>query len=208
MEDLIDFYVPTREEFLKGCEVYNHRETRGADYFCAIEIISDNWGYPVRMAAGVATLISSWNPRYSNFNLDELADCLELNMSILENYRNKDILIFSNSEADCIKKLFNEFLEALKRRGDGKKSPVSVAKALNPLVPTFLPLWDSSISEAYHCGYSGYGSENAASIYLKFCEKMKLMAEQVKDYVSKPDDRSLLKRIDEYSYSKYTKAWV
>lgn len=59
MNDLVDFYIPTREEFLKGCEVYNDLETRGSDYFHAVKNISDNWGHPVKMAEGVAILIDN-----------------------------------------------------------------------------------------------------------------------------------------------------
>jgi len=36
---------------------------------------------------------------------------------------------------------------------------------------------------------------------------MKTMAEEVKNYIT-PMERSILKLIDEYNYSKYTQGWI
>jgi hypothetical protein len=43
---------------------------------------------------------------------------------------------------------------------------------------------------------------------VRFCKKMKLLSEAVGHCVSDSDDRSLLKRIDEYNYAKYTMGWL
>ncbi len=50
-------------------------------------------------------------------------------------------------------------------------------------------------------------SRNAKQ-YFDFCKKMQIMAEKVRSYVPIPDDRSLLKRIDEFNYAKYTMHWI
>ena len=42
--------------------------------------------------------------------------------------------------------------------------------------------------------------------YVAFCWQMKELAEAAHDYQPDPDDRSLLKRIDEFNYSLYTSA--
>ena len=84
-----------------------------------------------------------------------------------------------------------------------KRSPVSVSKALHLLAPAFFPLWDDKISRAYGCYYN----ENPAQRYISFCKIMKNMVEKVKDYI-KISDKSVLKLIDEYNYSKYTQGWI
>ena len=84
-----------------------------------------------------------------------------------------------------------------------KKSPVSAAKALHLLVPKFFPLWDDKIARAYGCYYG----ERPADKYIAFCNITKIMAEKLKDCEIR-SDRTLIKLIDEYNYSKYTKEWV
>jgi len=44
--------------------------------------------------------------------------------------------------------------------------------------------------------------------YVAFCWQMKELAAAVKGYQPDRDDRSLLKRIDEFNYSLYTKRWI
>jgi len=50
MNKEIDFAIPNREEFRKGCEIYNQKETKGPIYFKAKSIIDANWGDPTNMA--------------------------------------------------------------------------------------------------------------------------------------------------------------
>ena len=84
-----------------------------------------------------------------------------------------------------------------------KRSPVSVSKALHLLVPDFFPLWDDRISRACGCYYN----VNPAEKYISFCKTTKIIADKVKD-CSIRSDRTLIKLIDEYNYSKYTKKWI
>lgn len=84
-----------------------------------------------------------------------------------------------------------------------KRSPVSVSKALHLLAPGFFPLWDDKISRAYGCYYS----ENPARKYILFCKYTKTIADKVKECTIR-SDRTLIKLIDEYNYSKYTKKWI
>jgi hypothetical protein len=84
-----------------------------------------------------------------------------------------------------------------------KRSPVSVSKALHLLAPMFFPLWDDKIARAYGCYYN----VNPAKKYISFCKTTKYVADKVKGYIVR-SDRTLLKLVDEYNYSKYTKGWI
>lgn len=60
--------------------------------------------------------------------------------------------------------------------------------------PHFLPLWDGDIADLYRCDHDAFG-------YARFCQLMKQLAVTVQAYLTKPDDRSILKRIDEYNWA-------
>jgi len=84
-----------------------------------------------------------------------------------------------------------------------KRSPVSVSKALHLLAPNFFPLWDDKIARHYGCYYD----VNPAGKYISFCKIIETVADKVKGYTSR-SDRTLLKLIDQYNYSKYTQGWI
>jgi hypothetical protein len=206
MENNYDFYIPDYEEFRKGYESYNRFERKGPVYFEALSVINHNWGNPDFIAKGIERLIRCWNRFYANFNFEELAECVKRNLPVINDFRDRNIESLSDDDWEAIKYLFNQFLAALKRKIDGRMSSVSVAKSFNLLAPNFLPLWDSKIAPKYNCFY--WFSESPGKEYFGFCKKMQIMAENVRTYVPFPDDRSLLKRIDEFNYSKYTMHWA
>lgn len=205
MIDDLNLYIPSQEEFRNGYEAYNERERRGFVYFEALEIVTENWGNSELMARGVQRLVRSWNRFYTNFSLSSLTHFMDDNIEHLNTYKGKHILDLSEADDDHIRQLFQKLLQALKREADGRLSPVSVAKAFGLLAPNFLPIWDSTIAYRYDCWYF---SDTDGSPYLRFCYKMKLLSERVRGYVLQPDDRALLKRIDEYNYAKYTMGWI
>jgi uncharacterized protein YwbE len=84
-----------------------------------------------------------------------------------------------------------------------KRSPVSVSKALHLLAPNFFPLWDDKIARHYGCYYD----VDPAIKYIFFSKTMKTLADRVQGYTNRPD-RTVLKLIDEYNYSKYTQGWI
>jgi hypothetical protein len=96
-----------------------------------------------------------------------------------------------------IRELFWTFQKAAGRtiHGSTGASPVAAAKVLHALCPHFLPLWDNDIAELYRCENGPFGYAP------KFCRLMKEFAAVVYPYLGKPDDRSVLKRIDEYNWS-------
>ena len=87
-----------------------------------------------------------------------------------------------------------------------KRSPVAVVKGLHLLAPEFFPLWDEQIAKGYNCSYA----EQPAEKFLLFFEKIKAIAEHVRNYscVAGIPDKTITKPIDEYNYSKYTKGWI
>jgi len=203
----IDFHVPDSEEFKRGYELFNQKGKQGIDiiWFEALSIVQDNWGNPTDMTRGISRLIRSWNRFYANFDLEAMSTCIVRNLAILNEFRSRDIGSLSEADTPAIKNLFNDFLISLQRKPDNRKSPVSVAKALTLISPNFFPIWDSNIAFAYGCFYL---SDSGDDPYIKFCHKMKLLADKVRDFVPVQDDRPLLKRIDEYNISKYTAHWI
>jgi hypothetical protein len=127
-------------------------------------------------------------------------------MAKLESFRNRTIFTLSEKDEQDIEDLFNAFLKALQiasGKSKEKKSQVAVAKALHLLAPAFFPLWDKEIASAYGCYYN----EEPAATYLAFCKLTKTIAEKVKDYVPQTN-KTLLKLLDQYNYSKYTQEWI
>lgn len=201
--------IPTREEFLRGIEEYEKHEKRDAMYKVASFLISHFWGNYSDMADGLGVLLLTWNQafyRYGIFDFDKLEECITENFQRIESFRNRDILSLSDEDENDIKDLFNKFLEVLQISSgemEGKKSPVAVAKALHLLAPKFFPLWDDKIAKAYKCYYA----QNPAEKYVSFCKIMKIIAERFQNYITRPE-KTLIKLIDEYNYSKYTKEWI
>lgn len=201
--------IPSREEFLSGCEEFEKHEKRDAMYKVATFLVSHFWGKPSDMADGLGVLLLTWNQafyRYGIFDFDKLEKCITENWEKIENFRNRDLSSLSDVDAASIKEVFAKFLEALKidsGKKQGTKSPVSVAKALHLLAPNFFPLWDDKIARAYKCHYN----DRPAGKYVSFCKLTRNMVDGLKSCINRPD-KTAIKLIDEYNYSKYTKKWI
>lgn len=95
------------------------------------------------------------------------------------------------------------FTSALRGGRDGSgESTVATAKAVHLLAPKCLPLWDNDITWKH-----GHVLKWADD-YIRFCWQMKKLPTAVKGYLPSNDDRSILKRIDEFNYAAYTKQWI
>ena len=197
------------KEFIRGCHEFEKHEKRDAMYKMATFILSHFWGKHSEMADGLGVLLLTWNQafyRYGTLDFDKLEKCIADNFSQIESFRKRDISSFSDADKSDIKALFLEFLEALQitvGKVSGRKSPVSVAKALYLLAPNFFPLWDDKIARAYKCYYS----HNPDEKYIRFCELTKALANEIRENISQPH-KTIVKLIDEYNYSKYTKGWI
>lgn len=200
--------IPTKEEFYKEIRKFKKHVKRDAMYNMAAFLVEKYWGDPSKTADALGVLLLTWNQafyRYGLFDYDKLEESIVKNFQYLEYCRNRDIISLSDSDEKKIMTLFNEFMEALKivtSKSQERKSAVSASKALHLIAPDFFPLWDYKISREYGCCYSYKSAEK----YISFCKTMKTIAEKVKGYIE-DSDKSILKLIDEYNYSKYTKEW-
>jgi hypothetical protein len=180
-------------------------------YRVATHLIQQLWNKPldINIADALGVLLLTWNRafyRYGQFNFFRLEKLLRKNKSRLNEYRKRNIKSLSTSDEKFIKSLFDKLNSSLSidsGQVKGRKSPVATAKALHLLAPNFFPIWDEEIAKAYHCKYS---SEPEMQ-YLKFCYLIKKMASEVSGYKIK-SNKNLLKLIDQYNYSKYTKEWI
>ncbi len=201
--------IPTPEEFKKGCLAYEKNEQRDSMYKVSTFLLQHHWGQPEDMADALGVLLSTWNNafyRYGPFSYDELQQCIEGNLSILETYRSKSIINYTEDDDKNIKVLFMAFLAALKiatGNNKGRQSPVGTAKALHLLGPKFFPIWDDKIAKHYKCLYS----IDPAGQYISFCHIARDMAKELSPHAHRPD-RSILKLIDEFNYARYTKKWI
>jgi len=197
-------YIPDCLEFVQGYEIYNQNERLGPMWFDALRIVQDNWGDSRRMSEGVGIIIRGWNRFYARYDADALTATITSNLNTLSALRYRDISSYAQDDKTTLLHLFEAFQEALKRTRDNRKSPVSAGKALSLFAPRILLIWDSNIAVTYGCFYAYGGAEE----YVAFMDHMKIFAEHVSNCVPKDDDRPLLKRIDEYNYSKYTRHWL
>ncbi|MEW6377872.1 MAG: hypothetical protein AB1502_19035 [Thermodesulfobacteriota bacterium] len=204
------FEIPNCDQLKGGIDAFARNECRGYVYFEALSHISENWGDPIEMARGIKILLDVWHLsfyRFGNFELSLLTKCVEHNLSLIDRFKQRNINSLSSSDEAEIKDMFNEFLDAL--RGGNRRSPVAVAKSLHLLAPNFFPLWDTEIAVNY--GSWWVFSDFGALEYVPFCWKIKHVAENLEVcecVLNANPNRSLLKLIDEYNYSKFTKRWI
>lgn len=199
-----DLYIPSCKEFVRGYTLYIEREHLGPIWFEARDMVQDNWGNSHLMLSGVDKIIRGWNHFYARFDPEALITTIETNLNTLDGLRTRDIRTYGTNDLTSLHILFEAFQDALKRTSDNRISPVSTGKALSLFAPHFFPIWDSNIAFSYNCLYVYGGTKE----YLSFMELMKQLAHGVERCVPTDDDRPLLKRIDEYNYSKYTKHWL
>jgi hypothetical protein len=192
-------------ELKNGFDEFKKHEARDSMYKIATFIVDHFWGQPREMADGLGVLLLTWNQafyRYGSLDFEALESCLARNHQILDTLRNRNILTYTPADDEIISLLYGQFLESLQISDGnmkGRKSPVSVAKALHLLAPAFFPLWDDKIAREYECHYE----------YIPFIRKMKDMASLLEPVVDiQKGGRTLLKLIDEYNYSKFTKKWI
>jgi len=198
--------IPSEAEFKTAMVAYRQRENRGPVYFRAVDQINKGWGNAPAMADGIGLLLKSWHNVFYRFGLYDparLADCIVTHLETLASLRKRTIDSFSLADEPLVRRLFNAFTDALKGGKNGQQeSTVATAKALHVLAPGFLPLWDNLIAGAY--GQFPMLAPN----YIAFCWQMKELASALLVYIPNPDDCSVLKRLDEFSYAVYTQGWV
>jgi hypothetical protein len=196
-------YIPTKEEFSAGVQAYERNEGRGRVYFTALERLAQGWGQVDAMTEAIGLLLKSWHRAFYRFGMFDpaaLKQCIEKNLDVLTLIRSRSINSLSREDERLIARLFSEFTTAL--RGPRAESQVAPAKSLHLLAPDLLPLWDNPI--ALGCGWWLMWPHE----YVSFCWQIKDLAAAVIPYLMSPDNRTVLKRIDEFNYSAYTKGWI
>jgi len=160
--------------------------------------------------------------KYTKKHLEELLNCWGIRHnatslrtiyeSIIEDARINGACEFININQNGSQKQYiqisvsmldNTLWNSLESKKLIKKSPVAVAKALHLLAPNFFPLWDAKIAWAYGCRYNDRPEEK----YVSFCKITNAMADKLKGCISRPD-KTIIKLIDEYNYSKHTRNWI
>jgi len=206
----------TLEDLRKGHDAYVQNEPRDAMYRVASFLVKEFWNNPSDMADGLGVLLLTWNAgfyRYGSLDFEELQKCIKNNLSKINELHSKNITDLSDSDIQQILQIFNDFLTALRRPRHKKSpeafSPVSVAKTLHVLAPEFFPLWDDKIAKAYGCYW--YQNEKGAVKYWQFMLRMRDIAKSLDDtarQLKEISDRSVLKLIDEYNYSRFSNDWL
>lgn len=198
-------YVPTQEESLAGLRAFREREHRGPVYFQARNIITTGCGHAECMADGIAKLLRCWQWSFycGSFDPRPLRECVAEHMDKINDLRDRRIQSLRCQDGTAVSELFDRFAAATARPRDGARSGVSAAKAIHLVAPGFLPLWDSSIALQYGRLFYDFGST-----YVEFCWQMKTLTAAVSSYVENCGDRTVLKQVDEFNYSAYTKGWI
>jgi hypothetical protein len=188
--------IPNRDEFLAGVAAY---DGNNCVYFEGLAGLQEGWGDPAKMADAIWPLLRNWHAdfyRYGSGNPQAIASAIEQSIDSLNALRGRTIDTLCAADEPAIRTLFWAFAKATGRTNSKgfQASSVGAVKAMHLLLPGLLPLWDTAISDRYHCDQDAFG-------YIKFCRIMREFAAAVRPYLPIPDDRSILKRIDEFNYS-------
>jgi hypothetical protein len=205
------FTVPriSLTELEKNCRTYENNDWDSI-YRIAMTLVSEGWSRPPRLqniVDGLNVLLRIWNQQFygpSCFDEKRLAGWLTAHWSEVNSFRSRDISSFGASDHEAIAGTFTELLDVLQKNSNAKRSPVSVAKALHLLAPRFFPIWDSTIAGNWKCPYSTLPSV----AYIVFCQRTQEFAAPLQKALAADnssrhgwfEQKTLLKRIDEYNY--------
>jgi hypothetical protein len=183
--------------------VFNEVEPRGVFYRAATELLrlALEGQTALTVAEALAVLLQTWNKtlyrfKKRTFNEEHFQDIERLwkrYQRDLLAYRQQTIMDLDQQETTkaAVVDIFKEFERVL--------GAVGAAKALHLLAPQLFPLWDDAITKGYSRRLRGARSN--ADRYWGFM----LVAKEQCSYLSGGvDHRTLLKRIDEYNYCRYT----
>lgn len=188
--------IPSREVFLAAVASY---DGNNRVYFDGLRGIQTGWGDPTKMAEAIWPLLCDWHREFYRWGRGDpaaIASGIKQKMSLLDGFRNRTINTLCAADEPKVRDLFWTFQETTGRTNSkfSDRTPVGAAKAMHLLCPSFLPLWDGVIADLYRCEHDPFG-------YIKFCRLMKEFAAAVQSFLCVPDDRTVLKRIDEYNWS-------
>ena len=196
--------TPTIQEIEAAHRGFEESEPRDLFYRAATELM----GLALRgetslsVTEALAVLLQTWNRafyRFTPFDSQHFADLervVTTNQRVLAALRERSIERFSSEDAATVERLFGDFEKVL--------GPVGAAKALHLLAPRFFPLWDRAIAKAYTLALRKRGKN--AERYRQFMVITKRQYEALAREHS--TGQNLLKLLDEYNYTHYTKHWT
>jgi hypothetical protein len=169
-------------------------------------MLTNRWGHIKQMVDALTVLLVVWNRSFygprGQLSQVALESWLQRHFTAISVLRQRPIATLDAGDEPIIRELFDTLLVATEVAfgdGKGKRSAVSVAKALHILAPDFFPPWDAAIAIGYGCPYS----ENPREAYMRFCYSVRFKAGQLSLTLAQ-SDKSLLKRLDEYTFVKFT----
>jgi hypothetical protein len=196
----------------RGCREFEAAEPRDSMYRVSRFLLQQWWGDSKKLVDALSVLLLTWNSafyRYGAFDESLVEAWLNENSSAIVAFGKREIDSFGEADYSKVERLFLTFQRALGHADAKGESPVGTAKALHLLAPSFFPIWDGYIAEAYNCPFT---NEFPQVAYFVFCGRMREIAIGLQKELAETDftmrawllQKPLLKRIDEYSYVTFT----
>lgn len=188
---------PTIQDLEEAHKKFETIEPRALFYRAGIELVNHAIQDKTKLslAEAIAVLLQTWNVSYYRFrpfdekHFSEIQGLLEKHRHKINDLRQRNIESFCDEDSKLVRSMFETFEMVLGKTG--------AAKCLHLLAPSFFPLWDTKIAQAYELG-----KESDSERYCLFMETTK---NQVKDLGGeKAVGRNPLKALDEYNYCTYT----
>jgi hypothetical protein len=200
----LEIPTPTVQEIEAAHRAFEQSEPRDLFYRAATELmgLAVQGETSLSITEALAVLLQTWNRafyRFTPFDSRHFADLervVTTNQQDFASLRERSIEGFLDEDATTIERLFGDFEKVL--------GPVGAAKALHLLAPQFFPLWDRAIAKAYGLALRERGKN--ADRYHRCMVIAKRQYEALAGTHS--TGQNLLKLLDEYNYSHYTKHWT
>ena len=198
-------YSLSESDLLLARQKFLQYESRDLFYRVATELVrlALNGQTKISVSEALGTLLQTWNSSFYRFHgkFDEthfrtLENVLEERSEKWRRWRDRSIESIREDEKDDISEAFTALEMII--------GPVGAAKALHLLSPDFFPLWDRTIASRYGVALKSRGKNDVQ--YLRFVEITKQQVVGLGNI--KLRSQGILKLIDEYNYSVYTKGWL
>jgi len=166
------------------------------------------------IAKTVRLFLYNWNIsfyKYGKLTIHDLEECIRNNHKDIVFFRSREIKDYSNNDYIKVKNLFEKFLVSTKIivKEKLKYSPVSVAKTLHILAPSFFIPWDNAIAKGYRSKNKScywYRSQDASENYIQFLFEIKCQILKFKKpltNLSNKYNKNILRIFDLYNLFKY-----
>lgn len=194
-------HTPTLQKVRTASRLRAERKNRDPFYYQAREQVDRamDAGSWLSVAEALGVVLKTWNKNYYRFakfderHLADIAHLLERHAPTILIFRRRSIETFSKTDGPTVVDLFQDFEKVV--------GPVGATKCLHLLAPSFFPLWDRTITKAYHLRLQQSGTNGTR--YCQFIEITKAQYEALGgEKVIGPNP---LKALDEYNYEKYKK---